>query len=380
MPKIEQTTIDRILAAARIEDVVQDFIELKKSGVRYLGLCPFHDDNHLGSFVVYPAKNCFICFACNAKGGVVDFLMMHAKLSYPDAIRWLGRKYGIPTDNIPVNFTPPPARPAPPPLPMLVLPMSMVTAREHTGGDLLCNWLRELPWDHLQHNRIETVLKAYHVGHSQHGHTIFWQIDEQQRVRTGKMMIYRPDGHRDKESRWNFDYIHATLFRADNHPEWDADKQELKQTLFGMHLLNAYGPDAEVRIVESEKTAIIMAIAYGNTKHQVWMACGGAENLTADRLSPIIAQGRRIILYPDRDAIDRWKQKAAALKYDRLAIDTEPVTQWWKPVDGPKADIADVILRLLHDHKEKQPQSLAGVIATNPVLQDLIDKFNLKPE
>ena len=170
MPKIEQTTIDRILAAARIEDVVQDFIELKKSGVRYLGLCPFHDDNHLGSFVVYPAKNCFICFACNAKGGVVDFLMMHAKLSYPDAIRWLGRKYGIPTDNIPVNFTPPPARPAPPPLPMLVLPMSMVTAREHTGGDLLCNWLRELPWDHLQHNRIETVLKAYHVGHSQHGH------------------------------------------------------------------------------------------------------------------------------------------------------------------------------------------------------------------
>lgn len=263
---------------------------------------------------------------------------------------------------------------------MLVLPMSMVTAREHTGGDLLCNWLRELPWDHLQHNRIETVLKAYHVGHSQHGHTIFWQIDEQQRVRTGKMMIYRPDGHRDKESRWNFDYIHATLFRADNHPEWDADKQELKQTLFGMHLLNAYGPDAEVRIVESEKTAIIMAIAYGNTKHQVWMACGGAENLTADRLAPIIAQGRRIILYPDRDAIDRWKQKAAALKYDRLAIDTEPVTQWWKPVDGPKADIADVILRLLHDHKEKQPQSLAGVIATNPVLQDLIDKFNLKPE
>jgi hypothetical protein len=93
-----------------------------------------------------------------------------------------------------------------------------------------------------------------------------------------------------------------------------------------------------------------------------------------------MGQGRRIILYPDRDAVDRWKQKAAALKYERLAIDTEPVTKWWKPVDGPKADIADVILRLLHEHKDVQPQSLAGVIAQNPVLQDLIDKFNLKPE
>ena len=379
MPKIEQTTIDRILAAARIEEVVQDFIELKKSGVRYLGLCPFHEDNHLGSFVVYPKGSCFICFACNAKGGVVDFLMMHAKLSYPDAIRWLGRKYGIPTDNIPVNFTPPPARPAPPPLPMLVLPMSMVTAKEHTGGDTFCNFLRQLPWDHLQHSRIEPVLQAYHVGHSMHGHTIFWQIDEQQRVRTGKMMLYLANGHRDRVSKWNFDYIHATLFRADNHPEWDADKQELKQTLFGMHLLDAYGPNATVRIVESEKTAVIMAIAYGNNKNQVWMACGGVENLTAERLAPIIQRGRRIILYPDRDAIDRWQAKAESLKYDRVTVDTEPVLKWWIESDGPKADIADIILRMIYDHRDDQPQSLAGVIAKNPVLQDLVDKFNLKP-
>lgn len=380
MPKIEQTTIDRILATARIEDVVQDFIELKKSGVRYLGLCPFHDDNHLGSFVVYPKGNCFICFACNAKGGVVDFLMMHARLSYPDAIRWLGRKYGIPTDNIPVDFAPPPPRPTPPPLPMLVLPMSMVISREDTTHDTFCNFLRQLPWDNLQHSRIEPVLKAYHVGHSQHGHTIFWQIDEQKRVRTGKMMLYLANGHRDRVSKWNFDYIHAALFRADNHPEWDADKQELRQTLFGMHLLDAYGPDATVRIVESEKTAVIMAIAYGNTKHQVWMACGGVENLTADRLEPIMQRGRRIILYPDRDAIDRWQAKADSLKYDRVTLDTEPVLKWWIESDGPKADIADIILRMVYDHRDDQPQCLAGVIAKNPVLKDLVDKFNLKPD
>ena len=380
MPKIEQTAIDRIMAAARIEEVVADFLTLRKSGVRYLGLCPFHDDNHLGSFVVYPKGNCFRCFACDAKGGCVDFLMMHCKMSYPDAIRWLGRKYGIPTDNIPVNFTPPPARPAPPPLPMLELPMEMVTARQHTGADQLCNWLRSLPWDSLQRRHIEPVIQEYRIGHSMHGHTIFWQIDDQQRVRTGKMMLYRPDGHRDRESKWNFDYIHAALFRADNHPEYDADKQEMKQTLFGMHLIDAYGPDASVRIVESEKTAVFMAIAYGNNKNQVWMACGGAENLTRDRLEPIISRGRRIILYPDRDAIERWQQKADQLHYGRLTIDTEPVLKWWIREDGPKADIADVLLRLLKDHRGRQPQALVEVIEQNPVLQDLIDKFNLKPD
>jgi hypothetical protein len=110
------------------------------------------------------------------------------------------------------------------------------------------------------------------------------------------------------------------------------------------------------------------------------MACGGVENLTAERLAPIIQRGRRIILYPDRDAINRWQAKADSLKYDRLTLDTEPVLKWWIESDGPKADIADIILRMVYDHRNDQPQSLAGVIAKNPVLQDLVDKFNLKPD
>ena len=93
MAKIDKFIIERILDASRIEEVVGDFpdVDLKKKGVRYLGLCPFHDDRHRGSFVVYPKGNCYKCFSCGAKGGVVDFLMAHEKLSYPDAIRWLGQ-------------------------------------------------------------------------------------------------------------------------------------------------------------------------------------------------------------------------------------------------------------------------------------------------
>ena len=87
MSKIPRHIIDRILETAKIEDVVGDFVTLKKKGVRYLGLCPFHEDHTPTNFSVYPKKNCYTCFACGAKGGVVDFLMRHAKLSYPDAIR-----------------------------------------------------------------------------------------------------------------------------------------------------------------------------------------------------------------------------------------------------------------------------------------------------
>jgi spore maturation protein SpmA len=72
MPGIDKIIIDRVLDAANIEEVVGDFVDLKKKGVRYLGLCPFHADRHIGSFVVYPKKQCFKCFVCGEKGGVVN--------------------------------------------------------------------------------------------------------------------------------------------------------------------------------------------------------------------------------------------------------------------------------------------------------------------
>ena len=112
MPKIPEDIIRSILDRADIVAVTSDFLTLHKTGVRYTALCPFHPDKHTGNFIVYPKKNCYKCFACGAKGGVVDFLMNYAHLSYPDAIRWLGKKYYIETDNIPMNYTPPPPPPS----------------------------------------------------------------------------------------------------------------------------------------------------------------------------------------------------------------------------------------------------------------------------
>ena len=375
MGRIDKITIERILNAAKIEDVVGEFVKLKKKGVRYLGLCPFHDDRHIGSFVVYPKGNCYKCFKCGAKGGVVDFLMEHAHLSYPDAIRWLGKKYSIETDMEDFNYTPPPPRPAPPPLQPLRLPMGMVERTEHLDSDLLAAWIMtDINWDYIQRKRISEVLNDYHVGHGKNGHTIFWQIDELGEVRTGKMMKYKSDGHRDREASWNFDFIHSALFRDQRLTQWDEDKQEAQLTFFGMHLLNRY-PNATVNIVESEKTALLMAIAYGNHATQVWMACGGLEMLSRERLAPIISQGRQIVLFPDRDGIDKWKAKARQLDYPRLMIDCVPVQKWWKPEDGEKADIADVVVRILNERKPMT--TIEEVKTAMPQAAPLIDKLNL---
>ena len=375
MAKIDKFIIERILDAARIEEVVGDFVDLKKKGVRYLGLCPFHDDRHRGSFVVYPKGNCYKCFSCGAKGGVVDFLMAHERLSYPDAIRWLGKKYSIETDMQDFNYTPPPPRPAPPPLQPLRLPIGMVERTEKTDGDLLVQWIKTgINWDYIQRKRIDEVLKDYHVGHGKNGHTIFWQLDDLGEVRTGKMMKYRPDGHRDKTAPWNFDWIHSALFRDQRLTQWDEDKQEAQLTFFGMHLLNRY-PKAVVNIVESEKTAVLMAIAYGNHATQIWMACGGLDMLSAERLKPITSQGRQIVLFPDRDGVDKWRAKAEQLGYRNLILDCLPVQKWWKPQDGDKADVADVVVRILNERKPMT--DIDEVKATMPIVVPLIDKLNL---
>ena len=91
---IDKQTIDKILDAAQIVDVVSDFVTLRKRGVNYIGLCPFHDEK-TGSFIVSPAKGIFKCFGCGKGGGPVHFIMEHEQLDYPSALKYLAKKYHI---------------------------------------------------------------------------------------------------------------------------------------------------------------------------------------------------------------------------------------------------------------------------------------------
>ncbi len=91
---IDQATIDRIMDAAQIVDVVSEFVTLRRRGVNYVGLCPFHNEK-TPSFSVSPSKGICRCFSCGKGGNVVHFIMEHEQLSYYEALKWLAHKYGI---------------------------------------------------------------------------------------------------------------------------------------------------------------------------------------------------------------------------------------------------------------------------------------------
>ena len=91
---IDQITIDKILDAANIVDVVSEFVTLRKRGINMVGLCPFHSDK-TPSFYVSPSKNICKCFACGEGGTAVHFIMKHEQLSYVEALKFLAKKYNI---------------------------------------------------------------------------------------------------------------------------------------------------------------------------------------------------------------------------------------------------------------------------------------------
>ena len=403
MPPIKKEIIEQIEDAADIVEVVRDILGdycegnpggLRKKGVNYTAICPFHDDHNDGNFMVRPKNvssgaNTYKCFACGEKGGPVQFLMKHEHLSFPDAIRWLGKKYNIEVDNVPFDYVPPPRKPLPPPLPTLVLPRQMVRNRTgNTEHDNLCSWIRSLPWSPEQQARVEPVLKDYLMGHSticqedrmhntvKHEFTVFWQVDHEGNPRTAHYMKYKPSGKRmhKEDDRYNTDWLHSLLDRNGYTHIFNATKQCARQCLFGEHLLNRY-PAVPINLVESEKTAIIMAIAYGNHQMSLWLACSGLSNFTREKLAPIIQQRRKVVLFPDRDGIDKWKQAAEQLHYDRLVFNTSLVTKWWKPEDGPKADCADVIVRLIRESAAAKN----GGAAITPEMKQVINKLNLEP-
>ena len=351
MPKIPDEVVKRVIDRAKIEDVVGDFVTLRKAGVNLTGLCPFHDDRTDGNFIVRPSSipearhgNTYRCFVCDAKGGPVQFLMAHERLSFPDAIRWLGKKYNEPVDDVPLNYTPPPPRPKPAPLPVLEIPRpyvgrTMEIATERTV--VFIYWLRGLPWDEEQRSRLQQTLWMYCVGGWKDGRVVFWQIDHNGIPRAAKLMKYLPDGHRDKTQHPGWIYNQEGV-----RQRLDPEHHEILKPLFGSHLLNRY-PKAVINIVESEKTALVMANYYGDFDSQIWMACGGLKHLQLDSLQPLIDQGRTIWLWPDKDGREAWQEVCDKLGYDNCRVYTHFLDTCWTEADGDKADVADIAIRMM---------------------------------
>ena len=92
---IDRETIDRIYAAANIVDIVGDYVTLKRKGVNYEACCPFHQEK-TPSFKVSPARGIYKCFGCGKSGNAINFVMEQESATYPEALRIIAKRYGIP--------------------------------------------------------------------------------------------------------------------------------------------------------------------------------------------------------------------------------------------------------------------------------------------
>lgn len=364
MPKIDENIVRKIEDAAKITDVIEDAgIQLRRKGAHLECLCPFHEDRELGSFVVNERLNIYKCFACGAKGGPIKFVMDYHQKSYADALRYLAAMYNIYIDDSPApKVTKREPRKPLPPLKWMVWPIDILKPyMHHTEDNTLLTWMLNLPLTDGHKHNLRNMIELYFVGTSLKGYTQGWviwpQVNMELKVQDMKFMRYLPDGHRDKSTNPN--WMSAMLAKAG---QMDRDHYQAIRCLFGLHLAKLF-PDAEVCLVESEKTALLCS-AFCDPNKRIWMAVGGLDFFKAHMLEPLIASHRYLVAFPDADGVSKWQEVIDSIGYNRMSMTgvMRPIDQGGKydPVkDGPKADIADIMIRLMSDIPETEAEKVA---------------------
>jgi hypothetical protein len=194
------------------------------------------------------------------------------------------------------NWTPPP--PEPPKPPSYISPEILKNSLQAYEQNNLVIWLHSF----IDKSTVEELVRKFRIGTSKHwpGATVFWQIDNVGRIRSGKIMLYnQANGRRIKKP-----FNHITW----SHKALKLKNFNLKQSYFGLHQLISE-PGKPIAIVESEKTAII-ASAY--LPKFTWLACGSLTNLNVEKFKSLA--GKKVVLYPDLNGFEKWKQKADELR------------------------------------------------------------------
>ena len=309
---------------------------------RLRALPVFSVASHLGMTLYGTGQT---CRSCGKGGDVISLVMQVRSLSFPDACEWLvrefcvsvtpsegsGKRYvvsGYPQQSTcgePVESTcgepacpepaesvgwvestcgepacPEPAESVESTLNVQLVTKSMSVKSDFCKSVVSCGYLTE---QQLQH-----AVQRYRLGMSRDGGVVFWQIDERQQVRTGKVMYYLPDCHRIKTR--NPTWVHTLL--KNSLPKGFT----LHRCLFGQHLLMSDGRgersdgrsmnrEPVICIVESEKTAVICSEHFPDC---IWMACGGLQMLSAPMLQPLTPY--KVVIFPDTDpqgdSFRRW--------------------------------------------------------------------------
>ena len=303
-------------------------------------LCWHHNDTH-PSMRVNKEKNLYKCFVCGEGGDVIKLVQEHENLVFREACDWLVKEFNVILTNSTVQ-NPVKSKPSAPPPPVIVpLDTALVTKSKGLDSEF-CKAV--VSAGYLSDGQLRNAAERYRLGYSKEGGVIFWEIDEQQQVHTGKIMYYQPDCHRDKAH--NPTWVHALLKQ-----QLPAD-YELQHCLFGLHLLSER--TERVAIVESEKTAVIMSEKFTDF---VWLSCGGMQMLKPELLAPLLQY--RIIIFPDADpegeAYKQWTDivnEAQRLYRFRYPIRLSPLLEQKATQDQKKRkiDIVDFLFEQDESH------------------------------
>ena len=238
----------------------------------------------------------------------------------------------------------------------------------------------------LESPTIEKMWKDYIIGATPDKDVVFWYLDIDARLRTGKIIRYNPlNGHRDKSHP--IDWIHSRMKKSGELPQ----DFNMVQCLFGEHLLRLH-PDKTVAVVESEKTAVICSALI---PEYVWVATGGKSNIREQTMR--VLRGRNVILFPDIDGYREWTEKSRMLSRISSSYHVSDCLERYGTDEdrAGQVDIADILLRDLPRIRSPGEEaktergtdapavqtaipSKAGILtAKNPELKELVEELDL---
>lgn len=328
------------LKAIPIKNVASQFGRLKYSGSTCMTLCPWHDDHHPSlSLVERNGKNYCHCFSCDEGGDVIDYVKAVKNTDFRGACEWLSNQYGILTVSnnsyvpkyIQKTVREPDVNPT-----YSYIPKEMLN-RLVTVENPLCQCLLKL----FEPQKVEWIVEEYRIGcyelSNNNSCTIFPSIDYTGNVCNLKVQCYDTDlkspqfAHSQKGTCY---WLGPIWVREGRLP---ANTHYTTKTLFGEHLLPAY-PAQTVVLVESPKNALVGALEH---PQMLWLATGNKEMLKREYMEPL--RDREVIVIPDCDAVDEWKQTVSTM-HDIANFTVSDFCRRMAPADKPKYDIADYII------------------------------------
>ena len=298
--KISDDTLQKIHDTSIV--TVADKLGMKLYGMgdeNRKACCPYHEDQH-PSLHFSTKRGCFKCFVCGAKGDAIKLVQDQENLTFTEACEWIIKECNI----VVVPSAPSTSschfersreissgisRDLSTKVEMTFVPLSpSLVTRSLSLNSQFCK--SAVSAGYLTDSQLRRAAERYRLGCSKEGGVIFWEIDDQQRVHTGKIMYYQPDCHRDKAH--NPTWVHSLM--KDKLPQ----NYELQHCLFGLHLLTSdiSHQTSSVALVESEKSAVILSEKFPDF---IWLSCGGLQMFKPELLAPLV--NHKVVIFPDTD-------------------------------------------------------------------------------